>query len=68
MQTTRHLVAVVVEFAAGVQDGQHHFGRGLAAGVAIDRNATAVVDHRDRVVDVDLNVDLVAESRQRLVD
>ena len=68
MQTARDLVAVVVELAAGVQNGQHDFGRGLAAGVAIDRNAAAVVDDRDRVVDVDLDVDLVAEAGERLVD
>ena len=68
MQTARHLVAVVVELAAGVQDGQHDFGGGLAAGVLIDRNAAAVVDDRDGVVDVDRDVDLVAVAGERLVD
>ena len=68
VQAAGHLVAVVVELAAGVQHGQHDFGRRLAAGVAIDGNAAAVVDDRDRVVDVDRDVDLVAEAGQRLVD
>ena len=33
VQAARHLVAVVVELAAGVQDGQHDFGGRLAARV-----------------------------------
>ena len=68
VQTARHLVAVVVELAAGVQHGQHDFGGRLAALVAIDRNAAAVVDDRDRAVDVNRDVDLIAEAGQRLVD
>ena len=34
----------------------------------IDRNAAAVVDDGDRAVDVNRDVDLIAEARQRLVD
>jgi hypothetical protein len=64
----RHLVAVVVELAAGVQNREHHLGGRLAALVAIDGNAAPVVDHRHRVVDVNRDVDLVAESGERLVD
>src|SRR5260370_22682369 len=36
--------------------------------MTIDGNATAVVDDRNRTVDVDRGVDLIAESCQRLVD
>ena len=68
VQAAGHLVAVVVELAAGVQDGEHDFGGGLAARVPIDGNAAAVVDDRDRVVDVDRDVDLIAETGERLVD
>ena len=68
MQAARDLVAVVVELAAGVQDRQHDLGGRLAACVPIDRNAAAVVDDRHRVVDVDRDVDLVAEPGERLVD
>ena len=68
VQAAGHLVAVVVELAAGVQHGQHDFGGRLAAGVPIDGNAAAVVDDGDRVVDVDRDVDLVAVAGQRLVD
>ena len=34
----------------------------------IDRNAAAVVDDGDRAVDVNRDVDLIAEAGQRLVD
>ena len=68
MQAARHFVAVVVELAAGVQHGQHDFGRRLAALVPIGRDAAAVVDDGDRAVDVDRDVDLIAEAGQRLVD
>ena len=68
VQAARHLVAVVVELAAGVQHRQHDFGGRLAAGVLADRNAAAVVDDGHRAVDVDRDVDLIAEAGQRLVD
>ena len=68
VETARDLVAVVVELAAGVQDGQDDFRRRLAALVTIDRDAAAVVDDRDRVVDVDRDVDLIAVAGERLVD
>jgi hypothetical protein len=51
-----------------VQNGQHDFRRRFAALVSIDRDAAPVVDDRDRVVDVDRDVDLIAEAGQRLVD
>ncbi len=68
VQPPRHLVAVVVELAARVQHGHDHFGRGPPALVHVGRNAAPVVDDRDRVVDVDGDVDRVAETRERLVD
>ena len=68
VQTARDLVAVVVELAAGVEHRQHDFGGRSAALVHVDRNAAAVVDDRDRVVDVDGDVDLGAEAGERLVD
>ena len=68
VQAAGHLVAVVVELAAGVQHRQHDFGRRLAARVLIDRDAAAVVDHGHRAVDVNRDVDLIAVAGQRLVD
>ena len=68
VQAARDLVAVVVELAAGVQHRQHDFGGRPPARVLIGRNAAAVVDDGDRPVDVDGDVDLIAEAGQRLVD
>ena len=51
-----------------MQHREHDLGRGLAALVHVHGDAAAVVDDRDRVVDVDRDVDLVTEARQRLVD
>ena len=50
-----------------MQHGQDHLGRRSAVRHLVDRDAAPVIDDRDRVVDVDRDVDLVAESRQRLV-
>jgi len=71
VQAARHLVAVGVELAAGVQLGHHDLGRrALHLVVVLDagRNAAAVVEHRDRVVGMDGDNDLVAEAGERLVD
>ncbi len=73
VQAARDLVAVLVELAAGVQLGHRDF-RGAAPGlvlvVELDavRNATAVVDDRDRVVGMDRDLDFRAVAGQRLVD
>ena len=68
MKAARDLVAVVVEFPAGMQHRQRDFSGRLPARMEIDRDAAAVVDDRDGVVDVDGDVDLVAEPGERLVD
>ena len=62
-------VGVVVELAAGVQHREHHLGRGALLGrVHLGGDAAAVVDHADRVVDVDGDVDVLAVPGERLVD
>ena len=69
MQTARDLVGRVLELAAGVQDGQHHFGRRLAGLlVRVDGNAAAVVADRHRAVGVQDDLDRIALAGQRLVD
>ena len=73
VQAARDLVAVLVELAAGVQLGQRDLGGralGLVLVVHLDagRDAAAVVEHRDRVVGVDGDDDVVAVAGQRLVD
>ena len=69
VETPRHLVAVLVELAARVQDRERDFDAGLLLGlVHVDRNAAAVVHHRDGVVGVNRDVDLRAVPGQRFVD
>jgi hypothetical protein len=51
-----------------VEHRQRDLSGGAAARVAVHRDAAAVVDHRHRVVDVQRDVDLVAESGQGFVD
>ena len=68
VETAGDFVAVVVELAAGVEHGHHDFGRGAAARVLIDGDAAPVVDDGHGVVDVQRDVDLVAEAGERLVD
>ncbi len=73
VQPARHLVAVLVELAAGVQLGQRDLGgRALRLVLVVEFdagwNAAAVVDDRDRVVGVDRDDDVVAMPGKRLVD
>ena len=68
MQAARHFVTVVVEFAAGMQHGQHDLCSRLSAAVLIYWYTAAVVDDRDGVVDVNSDRDLVTKAGERLVD
>jgi hypothetical protein len=71
VQSAGNLVRVLVELAAGVQLGHDDLGGGaLEVVVLLDvgRDAAAVVHHRDGVVGVDHDLDVVAVARQRLVD
>src|SRR5262245_56100383 len=68
VKTTGDLVALVVEFAAGVKLREDDFGRRLAARMTIDGNAATVIDDGDGIVDVNRDVYLVAESCEGFVD
>ena len=69
VQTARDLVARVIELAARVQHGHHDLGGGsLLDRVLADGDAAAVVLDRDRAVEVDDDVDAIAEAGERLVD
>ena len=73
VQAAGDFVRVLVELSAGVQHAHHDFGRRTARLVLVveldaGRNAAAVVGHRDRVVGVDGDHDVVAMPGQRLVD
>ena len=68
VQTARHLVAALVELAAGVEDREGDFYAGLLLGlVEIDGNAAPVVHDCDRVVRVNRDGDVRAVTRERLV-
>src|SRR5690606_29503752 len=69
VQTTGHLVAVVVELTAGVQHGHDHLGRRHAFFlVDVHRNAATVVAHGDGLIGVDGDADFGAVAGQRFVD
>ena len=69
VQAPGHLVAVLVELAAGVErrHGELHPGHPFL-GVDIHRNATPVVGHLDRAVLPERDAYLRAEARHGLVD
>src|SRR3546814_16786763 len=69
MQAARVLVRVLIELAAGVQLGHDDLHRGTSlGGLHGDRNAAAVVGHRNRSVGVTGDGDRVAVSGERLVE
>ena len=69
MQAARHLVGVVVELTAGVQDGHDDLCRGSALlRVHIDRDTAAVVGDRDRFIGMNRDRDDVAVASEGFVD
>ena len=69
VQAAGHLVGVAVELSAGVQHRERQFDAGhLLSGVDVHRNAATVIDHRDRVVLVNRDIDAVGETGERLID
>ena len=69
VQAAGNFVGISVELAAGVQFGQDDFGRGFSFLLDfVNRNAAPVVDHGDRVVEVNSYFDCVTVSGQRFVD
>ena len=62
VQSTGNFIGRRIKLAAGMQLGHHHLGCGNLFAVQVHRvhgNAAAVVDHGDRVVDVDGGFNLV---------
>src|SRR3546814_14037174 len=73
MKAAGNLVAVVVEFTAGMQHVQYDFGGAslrfmLVVELHANRNTATIVGHRNRVVGVDGHHDIVAMSGQGFVD
>ena len=68
VQTTGHLVGVLVELATGVQLGQRHFDSGLLLGrVHVDRNAAAVIAHGHATISTQGDPAVARMTGQRLV-
>src|SRR5262249_3352285 len=71
VQSAGDLVGRCVEFAAGVELGQNDLSGCDFLSVndhVVHWDAASVVDHRDRVIDVDGNVDLSSKAGQGFVD
>ena len=59
----------MIELATGVDLGQYHFQRTLAAvGVNVHRDASTVIDDGQRSVGMERDVNIPAEAGHRLVD
>ena len=69
VQTAGHFVGVLIELTAGMQHGHHDLqGRLMLLRMHIHRDTTTVILHRDRIVLIDVNSYLRAETCQGLVD
>ena len=69
VQAARHLVGVIVELAARMEYCEDHLKGGLPLdGMHGGGDATPVVDHSDRVVGMDGNLNLVAETSHGLIN
>ena len=73
VQAAGNFVAVLVEFAAGVQHGKHDLGSRTLGFVLVveldaDGDTPAVIRHGDRVIAMNDDLDIVAMPGQRFVD
>ena len=69
VQAAGHLVASVVELAAGMEDGHDHLNGGhMLLGMDVHGNAAAVVTHGDAVVGMQGHRDAVTEAGHGFVD
>ena len=69
VKTTGNLVTTAAEFAAGMKDGKNNLdGRDLLFLMLLNRDATTVVDDRDRVVGMNEHLDMVAITSEGFVN
>src|SRR5215831_14516525 len=69
VQTTGNLVRSFIELATRVELRKHDFGSGdFFCLMNIDRNAAAIVDHRDTIIDVNRDINPVAITGQSFVN
>ncbi len=68
VQSARNFVALGIELAAGMQLGHHHFRcRDALFFVHVYRDSTAVIHHGQRIVDMNRDVNGIAEPGQSFV-
>ena len=69
VETPRNFIRGVVEFPARMEGCQHNLrGRFFFGRMHVCRDPAPIVDHGDRIIDVDLDVDVRTESRKGLID
>ena len=69
MKAARHRIGALFELPAGVQHGQGHLGGGLLLrGMHAGRNTAAIVDHDHAAVDMQRDLDRLAEAGHVFVD
>src|SRR5690606_4478213 len=69
VQTARHLVGILVEFAAGMKLGHDHFGGGNPLfPVHGGRDTATVIGDGDRTVGVEIDLNVSRVTGKRLVD
>jgi len=69
VQSTRHLIAVVIKFTPGVQGGHDHFRRRhLLLWVKVGRNTSTVVFNRNSFLGMDGDLHFIAVSGEGLID
>ena len=68
VQTAGYLVSAAAELAARMQDRKYDLNRRKSGFfLSINRNATTVILYRDRIVRIDLHLNVAAVSSERLV-
>src|SRR4029453_3013888 len=69
MKATRNFVRSFIELAASVELRKHDFGGGdFLRFMNVHRNTTAIVDHRNAIIDVNRYINLVAVTYQSFVN
>ena len=69
MKTAGNFVSTAAEFAAGVKDGKNNLDRrDLLFFMLLNRDATTVIDNRDRVVGMNEHLDMVAITSEGFVN
>ena len=68
MEAAGHLVRVLIEFSAGMQDGQNDFGSTLPFFMCVDGNPSTVVLNSHRTIRMNHHIDLIAVTCQGLIN